>query len=188
MSDSHNDPPEDETDWVALEYEAIADEVDEVDEVDAVSENVTPPASAAPSSPHTPPPGEGPDDSAFRTPPQDRKLLPKNTPLSANLSARRHATDSTKSEMMHYRRAEEAKKWMLGPMPVEEFLSTFLPEGDIPEESLRNRTMPDPTGAFDNVPTGTGQEERLYGPLVCDQSLVRTSLTKSSFTDRSNWP
>ena len=183
MSNSPSNSPEGGFDWIPLEY------VNTSDDVDAVSECVTtPPVSAALSSSHTPPSGQVPDDTALRTLPQVRTLLPKNTPLSVNFHARRYTAYCTKSEMMHHRRAEEAKKWIVGPMPVEGFLSTFLPEGDIPEESLRNRILPDPTSAFDEVPTETRQEDQLYGPdssSAMTSSLTSAPSSSSALTPKS---
>ena len=49
----------------------------------------------------------------------------------------------------HY--ATEATKWTVGPMPVEDFLSTFLPECDDPTKDTSTWDNSGPAGSFVDV-------------------------------------
>ncbi len=62
----------------------------------------------------------------------------------------------------HYRRlGRESLKSFLGPMPVEDFLDTFLRRG-----SIDCSQRPPTARAFEEVPKKGSTEKRIYKPLV----------------------
>ncbi len=73
-------------------------------------------------------------------------------------------------EDRYHRLAEEARRWVLGPMPPKDFLDTFLgQDGRRDAHSCHHwGKMPDPKGAFDDVPEAGGPEKQIYEPLVSD--------------------
>ncbi|GBE84617.1 predicted protein [Sparassis crispa] len=67
--------------------------------------------------------------------------------------------------------ADSAQGFILGPMPVEEFLE-FLPETDM-------SNMPRPVNAFNKVPAEAGTEQQIYNPLIAAINGIRTRSRKS---------
>lgn len=65
----------------------------------------------------------------------------------------------------HY--AVEATKWIVGPMPIDEFLGTFLPKLDTHRKTTRSRSTSDSVKAFESVPVQGYDAHR---------SLVRSEL------------
>ncbi|GBE84635.1 predicted protein [Sparassis crispa] len=62
------------------------------------------------------------------------------------------------AEERYLRYAEEARKFFLGPMPVDDFLD-FLPKADM-------SGMPRPRNAFDALPRKPKRESEIYTPLI----------------------
>ncbi|KAL6302057.1 hypothetical protein BKA93DRAFT_794274 [Sparassis latifolia] len=72
----------------------------------------------------------------------------------------------------HYRQyANSAQGFILGPMPVDEFLE-FLPETDM-------SNMPRPVNAFNKVPAEARTEQQIYKPLIAAINGTRTRSRKS---------
>ena len=64
----------------------------------------------------------------------------------------------------HY--ATEATKWTIGPMPIDDFLNTFLPAFNPSKEEIITKSVPVPSDCFENVP-GTGRN--INQSLVCNK-------------------
>ncbi|KAI0929794.1 hypothetical protein AcV5_006662 [Taiwanofungus camphoratus] len=83
---------------------------------------------------------------------------PVETPLRRRNHNQYEYFDSDDARARYLRYAQQARKFFLGPMPVEDFLDDFLPETSV--------TMPNITDAFKHVPKGAAKEEDIYNPLV----------------------
>ncbi|TBU45832.1 hypothetical protein BD309DRAFT_682107 [Dichomitus squalens] len=66
------------------------------------------------------------------------------------------------SEDRYIRLADEANRWILGPMPPMAFIDEFLSLDEVGVKGY----MPSPAGAFDAVPTEGAKEEDFYEPLA----------------------
>ena len=137
------------------------------------------PISAAPIPPRTPSPRMLPIDPTVQglKTPENRapSRQPKDTPLSYNNDARRHDPTFTDTQAMHRRHAEEANQWIVGPMPEEDFLATFLPETDFPDKD-KLRRMPNPINAFRNVPDKPDSEKDICTHFVSFNAVSSTRM------------
>ncbi|EJF61059.1 hypothetical protein DICSQDRAFT_127376 [Dichomitus squalens LYAD-421 SS1] len=66
------------------------------------------------------------------------------------------------SDDRYIRLADEANRWILGPMPPMAFIDEFLSLDEVGVKGY----MPSPAGAFDAVPTEGAKEEDFYEPLA----------------------
>ncbi|KAI0940213.1 hypothetical protein AcV5_001383 [Taiwanofungus camphoratus] len=88
-----------------------------------------------------------------------KALAQKDIPAAESENNTQHSGFDPKIARCRYMRyAREARKFVLGPMPVEQFLSTFLPVTDM-------SGMPSSEGAFKNIPDDV-EEPKIYRPLV----------------------
>ncbi|KAI0935439.1 hypothetical protein AcW1_008643 [Taiwanofungus camphoratus] len=83
---------------------------------------------------------------------------PVETPLRRRNHNQYEYFDSDDARARYLRYAQQARKFFLGPMPVEDFLDDFLPETSV--------AMPNITDAFKHVPKGAAKEEEIYTPLI----------------------
>lgn len=92
------------------------------------------------------------------SPPQDNEHTPysKTEDSSGQFSVRSQEFDE-----LRYRLAIEASRTVLGPMPVQDFLDTFLPRPTNPVTPM----LP-PEGAFQKLPASPTKEHHLYEPMV----------------------
>lgn len=90
-------------------------------------------------------------------------------------------------EDRYHRLAEEARRWVLGPMPPRTFLDTFLaPKGRAWQ--AHQGKMPTPEKAFDDVPEVEGPEKDIYEPLVSKPIFWSYELyTKQSIGKSHEW-
>ncbi|KAI0941239.1 hypothetical protein AcV7_002861 [Taiwanofungus camphoratus] len=88
-----------------------------------------------------------------------KALAQKDIPAAESENNTQHSEFDPKIARFRYLRyAREARKFVLGPMPVEQFLSTFLPVTDM-------SGMPSSEGAFKNIPDDV-EEPKIYRPLA----------------------
>ncbi|KAI9067355.1 hypothetical protein FKP32DRAFT_278309 [Trametes sanguinea] len=87
---------------------------------------------------------------------------PWNTRLCRNeTTTQTFGFDLKKTDARYPRLAEDVMPVSLGPMPVEDFLKTFLP---VPEEVMAQ--MPQTQDAFKGVPKKPKKEVDLYAPII----------------------
>ena len=64
----------------------------------------------------------------------------------------------------------EARKWCVGPMPVNKFIQAFFPADQEGREAKckvkEKERMPTSRNAFKSVPETPNNEQEMYGPLV----------------------
>ena len=125
--------------------------------------------------------GTSPDDTSSRIPvspsladntershPKDNVdswcRIPKDNPIEFRPTPNKTEFNTEDFESLHEYYANEARKWIVGPMSVDDFLSSFLPELDTPKQDSAHR---------DGTLGSTGGFERvsIEGPDMC-QSLV----------------
>ncbi|KAL5495952.1 hypothetical protein ACEPAH_3184 [Sanghuangporus vaninii] len=87
-------------------------------------------------------------------------IFPKDTPVARSRNGQAGAFLPNKSEDVADDHAKLGKKTMIGPMPLKQFLNDFLPP--VSEDN----SMPDPSGAFDDVPLKPRHESDIYEPLI----------------------
>lgn len=66
------------------------------------------------------------------------------------------------SKARYLRFSKEAKRWLVGPMPAQEFNREFLPM----TEAAKRKRMPPPKDAFKKIPIGTSKEKEIYAVIV----------------------
>ena len=92
----------------------------------------------------------------------------------------------TKTEEERYcRLAQEARKWVLGPMPPRDFLDAFLEQED---EWACLGEMPASEGAFKDVPRAAKLEQGIYEPLVGELLFQSCELCASRPAGESHKP
>ncbi|OBZ71149.1 hypothetical protein A0H81_08673 [Grifola frondosa] len=86
-----------------------------------------------------------------------------DTPVSRNEnSAQALGFESDDAKSRYRRMVDEAEQTTLGPMPIQEFLTVFLP---LQDETVLN-DMPSPLYAFRKIPESPKDESEIYDPLI----------------------
>ncbi|OBZ71147.1 hypothetical protein A0H81_08660 [Grifola frondosa] len=86
-----------------------------------------------------------------------------DTPVSRNEnSAQALGFESDDAKSRYQRMVDEAERTTLGPMPIQEFLTAFLP---LQDETVLN-DMPSPLYAFGKIPESPNDESEIYDPLI----------------------
>ncbi|KAL5523296.1 hypothetical protein ACEPAF_1563 [Sanghuangporus sanghuang] len=96
--------------------------------------------------------------SQIRTPQHKKVTIAKDNPIAHKCDGLHDSFQANKSEDLASSHEAEGRKVLIGPMPVNEFIDEFLPPA--------TEQMPDPTGAFDNVPASVKDEKDIYDPLT----------------------
>ena len=107
-------------------------------------------------------------DNTERSQPKDNDdswcRIPKDNPIEFRPTPNKTEFNTEDFESLHEYYANEARKWIVGPMSVDYFLSSFLPEPDTPTQENGHRDgSSGSAGGFEHAP--------IEGPDMC-QSLV----------------
>nr|VWO95586.1 Uncharacterized protein [Ganoderma boninense] len=85
--------------------------------------------------------------------------------MMTETSGQTYGFGDQRDSVRYGRLANEARRWVLGPMPPVKFLEEFLnPQGRMWKE--HREKMPEPREAFNEVPKREGSEKKIYEPLA----------------------
>ena len=87
---------------------------------------------------------------------------------SRSKSTKRPLTLEEDIQSMYNHYAVEATKWIIGPMPIDEFLAEFLLECCASEKETHRKKVSGSAGVFEGVPV---KGRNMHELLVCNESF-----------------
>lgn len=101
---------------------------------------------------------------SVKTPQHKRVKVPKDNPIAYTLDGLRNSFQANDSNAVAQSHEAEGRRVVIGVMPMQRFIKTFLPPA--------KEQMPDYRRAFNKVPDKPKDEAEIYVPFVCPLFLI----------------